>query len=488
MTPTSPATAPALTHAPVNVKLVRRDLLYPDADQPRKFFDERELQELADSMKPPIGIVNAIVVHPADEDGKHKIITGERRWRAAGLVGYVDVPISIRTAAAKEVALAQLVENHQRANVHPLEEAEAIARVKQLDRAATNKTVASAIGMSERYVQNVLHYAVLQPKVKEAFRANEINAGHADLIARLAPADQDRALKACFDNLYGEDRANGVISVRALKSWIDDNVRLELKQGAPELQGFPELQKVVDAAPVDAPLTLLQVSSHYNDSKTPKGVIGRQAYQIVTGAKCKHVERAVVVLGEDRSKIVNICRARTECVKHWPYEAGRAKATKSRPTATAAQRKADAPDAAAEKRQREKAEAARVLALVREDALEAIRQRAKKGGPVKSVNALLRLIGWNSGSEKRYPNWRALLVDQFAELSVNVYNDKEWKLVASLVKPFGFDLLAIEKELAPKPAPVTKAKDVRAAARKAVAKKATKKSAKKPARKAGAKK
>src|SRR6185436_13911759 len=160
--------------------------------------------------------------------------------------------------------------------------------------------------------------ASLDTAVKKAFFDNEITAGHAELIVRLSPTDQGKALKACFANLFGDDKENGVISVRDLKRWIEDHIRLELTPGTPALQEFPELAAIVDKAGAEQPLSLVQVSSTW--SSAPKGVLEHSAYRTVKKSdQCKSVERAVVVIGGgERGRIIDICRDK-KCKKHWPH-------------------------------------------------------------------------------------------------------------------------------------------------------------------------
>jgi ParB/RepB/Spo0J family partition protein len=387
----------------------------------------------------------------------YEIVAGERRFRAAKRAGLTHVPAVVRQLTDLQVLEAQLIENGQRDDIHPIEAADTFAALQKLDGSCNAKVIATKIGKSERYVQNVLHYAVLVPKAKQAFLEDHINAGHADLIARLKPADQERALKACFDNLYGDDEERGAISVRSLDRWIKENVRLDPVADAPQL---PELQKLVDAKKGDAAAalsTILQVSGSYSVTPATKGLMGPNDYRVVQGKKdvCGHMRRALLVIGDDRGKLIDICTARTSCKVHWKYEVERLE--RERKPATQAAGESKASSAMQQKRER----AARVRAQQKEQELEQLRQRklkvwshvlakvAPKVIPNKPTPALLALFGiW----AKRPPTWRDVAIEELRNVGGYRLVGKDAPRIAKLLRPLGIDLVAIERELFP-PAP-----------------------------------
>ena len=173
----------------------------PSPLNPRKTFDKERLQELAESIKSK-GIIEPLVVRqrPGLAHGlaQLEIVAGERRYRASKLAGLTELPVIIKTLSDVDVLELMAIENSQRDDLHPLEEADGYVALQKADKSYTSAKIASKIGKSERYVQNRLHYVGrLIPDVKKAFLADDISAGHADLIVRLVPEDQKRALDAC---------------------------------------------------------------------------------------------------------------------------------------------------------------------------------------------------------------------------------------------------------------------------------------------------
>ncbi len=160
------------------VRTLPLDLLEPSPFQPRTAMDAAGLQELANSIRAR-GILQPLLVrpHPADP-ARFQIIAGERRWRAAGLAGLHEVPALVRTLADGDAMAAALVENLQRQDLNPLEEAEGYNRL--LDEfGMTQETLALAVGKSRGHISNVMRLLGLSPRVHEALRQGSISAGHA---------------------------------------------------------------------------------------------------------------------------------------------------------------------------------------------------------------------------------------------------------------------------------------------------------------------
>lgn len=162
---------------PGAAQTVAVDLLRTNADQPRKYFDEKALDELADSIKKR-GVVQPILVRPlAEEPGAFEIVAGERRWRAAQRAKLHEVPVVIREmddAGAMEVAI---IENVQRNDLNPMEEAFAYRAL--MDRFGyTQETLAKNIGKSRPHIANLLRLVNLPEAVQGMMRTGEISAGH----------------------------------------------------------------------------------------------------------------------------------------------------------------------------------------------------------------------------------------------------------------------------------------------------------------------
>jgi ParB family chromosome partitioning protein len=154
--------------------------------QPRQVFDQEALQELADSIGVQ-GIVQPIVVRP---EGSHfELVAGERRWRAAQLAGLQKVPAVIRKLDSKAAAAIGLIENIQREDLNPLEQAQAFLRlIEEFD--LTHQQVADSVGRSRAAVSNLLRLLDLAEPVKQQVNQGLLNMGHARALLALIRHDQ----------------------------------------------------------------------------------------------------------------------------------------------------------------------------------------------------------------------------------------------------------------------------------------------------------
>lgn len=161
--------------------------LRPGRYQPRTRMDPDSIAELAESIKAQ-GLLQPILVRPAD-DGQYEIIAGERRWRAAQLAGLRQVPVLIRNVADRAALAIALIENIQRENLNPLEEAAGLQRL--LDEfGMTHETAAQAVGRSRSAVSNLLRLLSLAKPVQELLTSGALDMGHARALLSLAPARQ----------------------------------------------------------------------------------------------------------------------------------------------------------------------------------------------------------------------------------------------------------------------------------------------------------
>ena len=168
------------------------DLLQRGRYQPRNSFDPTALQELADSIRAQ-GLVQPIVVRP-ERDGRYEIIAGERRWRAAQLAGMADVPALVRDLPDKAVVAVALIENIQREDLNPLEEAGALKRLTG-EFGMTHQEVAQAVGRSRAAVSNLLRLLELADEVKSLVGAGRLEMGHARALLALEPPRQVEAAR-----------------------------------------------------------------------------------------------------------------------------------------------------------------------------------------------------------------------------------------------------------------------------------------------------
>lgn len=166
------------------------DLIGRGRYQPRRNFDEDKLRELADSIAAQ-GVVQPVVVRPV-EDGRYELIAGERRWRAAQLAGLSDIPVVVREVDDQAAMAMGLIENIQRDDLNPLEEAQALYRLTD-EFALTHQQVADAVGRSRASVSNLLRLLELNPEVKALIDQGRLEMGHARALLALKGGVQSEA-------------------------------------------------------------------------------------------------------------------------------------------------------------------------------------------------------------------------------------------------------------------------------------------------------
>jgi ParB family chromosome partitioning protein len=163
------------------------DGLQPGRYQPRTKMDPESLSELAASIKAQ-GVMQPILVRPVG-GGKHEIIAGERRWRAARMAGLAEVPVLIREVEDNAALAMALIENIQREDLNPLEEAGGIQRLVQ-EFGLTHDAAAQAVGRSRSAVSNLLRLLGLATPVRELLETGALDMGHARALLALAGAQQ----------------------------------------------------------------------------------------------------------------------------------------------------------------------------------------------------------------------------------------------------------------------------------------------------------
>lgn len=168
---------------------LRVDDIVPNPNQPRVAFDEEALSELAASVA-EVGVLQPIVVREL-EDGRFALIAGERRWRAAKRVGLGEIPAMVRSADDQESLTQALIENLQRQDLSPLEEAAAYRDLME-NHGMTHDQVATAVGKSRPAVTNTIRLLQLSPAIQGLLERGELSAGHA------------RALLGIEDRAYAE--------------------------------------------------------------------------------------------------------------------------------------------------------------------------------------------------------------------------------------------------------------------------------------------
>src|ERR1700723_1375054 len=340
--------------------------LIESSTNPRKVFDQSFLEELAQSIRNR-GILSPLLVRPVNNH--LEIVTGAQRYRAAKLAGLEVAPIRLQALSDLEAQEVQQIENVQRKDVHPFEEAQGLRTLLAFEGAKyTIETIGARIGKRPEYVAERLKLLDLREPVANAFVAGHIGLGHALLIAKLAAAMQEQALTRCFDGYYAaNDTERSLVPVSRLQAWIAQNIYLSLKSipfskedetlvpeagscaNCPKRTGFNRLlfsevredsDSCADAAcfnrKLDAHIAqrvskipnLMQISENYNATgETP--ILPRRNYVEVVTRKskkgkearpeeklCTHLTPAIHADGMDKGRLVKVC-ADPACKVHF---------------------------------------------------------------------------------------------------------------------------------------------------------------------------
>jgi len=168
-----PKTQASLTKLPLA-------LIKPNPGQPRHIFDPEALEELAASIKEK-GLLQPLLVRPKGD--MYELIAGERRFRASQMAGLKEIPVLIRDISEREALEMALIENLQREDLNPIEEANGYKRLLEMD--LTQEAVAQAVGKARVTVTNALRLLQLPPEVLKALEENKITAGHARALLML---------------------------------------------------------------------------------------------------------------------------------------------------------------------------------------------------------------------------------------------------------------------------------------------------------------
>ena len=218
-----------MENAILNVNI---DLIIPNRFQPRLVFDEKALNELADSIKEH-GIIEPIIVRQLND--KYEIIAGERRYKAACIAGLTKVPVIVRNLSDYKSAQVAVIENVQRRNLNPMEEAKSYKRI--LDQGLkTQEELAKEIGVSQSTIANKLRLLSLAEPVKQALSENKISERHARALLKLSSLDKQ------------EEMLNKVINERLTVKDLDDEINKLTSPISPNLSfKIPEVPNISDS-------------------------------------------------------------------------------------------------------------------------------------------------------------------------------------------------------------------------------------------------
>ena len=359
----NPNTATEYRNLPLNV-------LSESTTNPRHIFEDAALKELADSIRTQ-GILSPLLVRPLTEQS-FEIVAGARRYRAAQMAEAATVPVRIVNLTDAEALEAQLIENLQRRDVHPMEEAQGFRALLNLEEPKYSiEQISARTGKTSVFVAQRLKLTELVPVVVEAFYREEIGVGHALLLAKLQPDKQEQALAACFKEEWsgGDRKAKRLLlPVRNLQFWIEHNILLILKQ-APfnkrDAQLIPAAGSCVDcpkrtghnkllfadvredactdptcyAAKLEAHVQkqiaakpeLVQISTAYGQQQEGSKIVTRSKYVEIRPDKpdtpekakwpefktCRYTTEAIVSDGIDKGEMRRVC-TQADCPIHHP--------------------------------------------------------------------------------------------------------------------------------------------------------------------------
>lgn len=488
------AAPPSPLPQPIFEGQVDVNLIDPEPDQPRRHFERGDRDGLEANIRAK-GILQSLLLRPSPKKRlRYLVVAGERRFRAAKAIGLQSVPARVFELSDRDAQEIGLIENIQRQDLHPMEEAETFARLQKLDKAYTDQAIAERIGKSVRYVQQRKRLLSLPDVARDAFLADVITDAHASILVKIPDELKDRAFAECFLDL--EDRAvtadrirrrawdelrDQVAAPASLQNFVDLSVQYE----PAELQErLPELEAATAEASAKG-TGLVQLSGEYtlspSDKKRTPGLLGRVDYDEVgptarhwdkTFKKlCDKAERGVVV-HRGRPRLLTFCRTGNGCPVHHPDP--RAASADSADTSNGSRknRKPTAYELAEKKRNQEQ----RQYVLLRSAALRAMVPCLMKAtvtpalvkGIIKTYE--LKEIATRFGLEPKGDNGVAVLLA--AAALEHLYSRSVFAKFGKLV---GFDLGKFQRqhEKRKKAEQKAAAKPVRAKGKKRATKKAT---------------
>jgi len=203
----------------------------PNPHQPRTVFDPEELNDLAASITEH-GVIQPLILTKAEQQGEYYLIAGERRWQASKQAGLKTVPAIMREATQEEMLLLALIENVQRADLSPLETAEAYQHLSKTFN-LTHEQIADSVGKSRSAVTNTLSLLDVAGDVKSALVANKITEGHARALKGLSHEQQTAALQTIIKKTFSVRDTEEL--VRHLKGQVTPTQPVAQPQKSPEL-------------------------------------------------------------------------------------------------------------------------------------------------------------------------------------------------------------------------------------------------------------
>ena len=217
-----------------DVVMLRTSFVEPRRDQPRKNFDREQLQALANSISEH-GIIQPIIVTEGN-NGYYSIIAGERRWRAAKIANLTEIPAIVRSYDELQIAEVALIENLQREDLNPIEEALGYKTLMEKF-SMTQDKVSERVGKSRSNVANMLRLLSLEDEIKEMLAQNRLSMGHARALLSLPEgALRIEAAKKIADE---------GLTVRAVEALAKENKKPEKKKKTEKTSVYPDVERML---------------------------------------------------------------------------------------------------------------------------------------------------------------------------------------------------------------------------------------------------
>ena len=203
------------------LKKINIERVIPSEIQPRKFFNDKTINELAESIK-KYGILNPIIVKP--ENGKFKIISGERRYRAAKIANLEEIPVIIKDDLNEKISFEiSLIENIHREDLNPIDEAESYEKlIKEFN--YTHQQIANLIGKDRTYVTNMLRLLNLTEFVKTQLINGNLTVGHCKVIVNLSEEEQNKICELIIERKLSVREVENLVSKIKNKKDNKENV------------------------------------------------------------------------------------------------------------------------------------------------------------------------------------------------------------------------------------------------------------------------
>ena len=204
---------------------VRLSMVEPDKKQPRKEFDEAAISELADNIS-HMGVLQPLLVRPAAAAGRYTIVAGERRWRAARLAGLTEIPVIVRDMSEVEAAQIALIENVQREDLNPIDEARGYKRLAE-EFGMAHEDIALAVGKSRPMISNMIRILDMPEEMIGAVHDGTLSVGHAKVLCAQKEDIQQRLFKEIVNRkLSVRDTEKLLKDILKGKASIDKGVRV----------------------------------------------------------------------------------------------------------------------------------------------------------------------------------------------------------------------------------------------------------------------